>query len=41
METAYREHDDYLVYLNVDLMADSLRSSPRFQALRQKLGLMQ
>jgi TolB-like protein/DNA-binding winged helix-turn-helix (wHTH) protein len=41
LETAYQEHYDYLVYLNVDPMADSLRSSPRFQALLQKLGFMQ
>lgn len=41
LEAAYREHDDYLVYLKVDPMADSLRSSPRFQVLLQRLGLMQ
>jgi len=41
LEKAYQEHDDYLVYLRVDPMADPLRSSPHFQALLQKLGLMQ
>lgn len=39
LEKAYQEHSDYLIYLNVDSMADSLRSSPRFQALVRKMGL--
>jgi TolB-like protein/DNA-binding winged helix-turn-helix (wHTH) protein len=39
LEKAYREHSDYLIYLNVDPMADSLRSSPRFQAILQKIGI--
>ncbi|MGA8220369.1 MAG: winged helix-turn-helix domain-containing protein [Candidatus Acidiferrales bacterium] len=41
LEKAYQEHSDYLIYLNVDPMADSLRSNPRFQALLQKIGLTQ
>ena len=39
IEKAYREHSDYLIYLNVDPMADTLRSSPRFQAILQKVGI--
>lgn len=39
LEKAYREHSDYLIYLNVDPMADTLRSSPRFQAILQKIGI--
>jgi hypothetical protein len=39
IEKAYRERCDYLIYLNVDPMADALRSSPRFQAILQKIGI--
>ena len=39
LEKAYQEHSDYLIYLNVDPMADTLRSSPRFQAILQKIGI--
>jgi TolB-like protein/DNA-binding winged helix-turn-helix (wHTH) protein/Tfp pilus assembly protein PilF len=39
LEKAYREHSDYLIYLKVDPMADTLRSSPRFQAILQKIGI--
>lgn len=39
LEKAYREHSDYLIYLNVDPMADTLRSSPRFQAIVRKIGI--
>jgi tetratricopeptide (TPR) repeat protein len=39
LEEAYREHSDYLIYLKVDPMADTLRSSPRFQAILQKIGI--
>jgi TolB-like protein/Tfp pilus assembly protein PilF len=39
LEKAYREHSDYLIYLNVDPMADSLRSNPRFQAILRKIGI--
>jgi hypothetical protein len=28
-----------LIYLNVDPMADTLRSSPRFQAILEKIGI--
>lgn len=39
IEKAYRERSDYLIYLNVDPMADTLRSSPRFQAIVNKIGI--
>jgi tetratricopeptide (TPR) repeat protein len=39
IEKAYRERSDYLIYLNVDPMADALRSSPRFHAILQKIGI--
>jgi TolB-like protein/DNA-binding winged helix-turn-helix (wHTH) protein/Tfp pilus assembly protein PilF len=39
LEKAYREHSDYLIYLNADPMADSLRSNPRFQAVLRKIGI--
>ncbi len=39
LEKAYREHSEYLIYLNVDPMADTLRASPRFQAILRKIGI--
>jgi TolB-like protein/DNA-binding winged helix-turn-helix (wHTH) protein/Flp pilus assembly protein TadD len=39
LEKAYREHSDYLIFLNVDPMADSLRGIPSFQALLRHIGL--
>jgi TolB-like protein/DNA-binding winged helix-turn-helix (wHTH) protein len=39
LEKAYKEHSDYLIYLKVDPMADTLRSSPRFQTILQKIGI--
>jgi TolB-like protein/DNA-binding winged helix-turn-helix (wHTH) protein len=39
LEKAYREHSDYLIFLNVDPMADSLRAIPSFQALLHQIGL--
>jgi tetratricopeptide (TPR) repeat protein len=39
LEKAYREHSDYLIYLNADPMADTLRSNPRFQAVLRKIGI--
>ena len=39
LEKAYREHSDYLIYLNADPMADTLRSNPRFQAVLRKIGM--
>jgi tetratricopeptide (TPR) repeat protein len=39
LESAYKEHNDYLVFLKVDPMADPLRSNSRFRALLQKLRL--
>lgn len=39
LEEAYLEHCDYLIYLNADPMADTLRSNPRFQTLLRKIGI--
>jgi TolB-like protein/DNA-binding winged helix-turn-helix (wHTH) protein/Tfp pilus assembly protein PilF len=39
LEKAYKEHSDYLIFLNVDPMADSLRAIPRFEALLARMGL--
>jgi hypothetical protein len=39
LEKAYREHSEYLIYLNVDPMADTLRASPPFQAILRKIGI--
>jgi tetratricopeptide (TPR) repeat protein len=39
LETAHDEHSDYLIFLNVDPMADSLRAIPSFQALLRQIGL--
>lgn len=40
LEKAYQERSDRLVYLNVDPMADPLRSEPRFQDLMKRLHLI-
>lgn len=39
LDKAYEERNDRLVYLNVDPMADPLRSEPRFRDLMKKLNL--
>jgi len=39
LDKAYRERNDRLVYLNVDPMADPLRSEPRFRDLMTHLHL--
>ena len=39
LERASKEHSDYLIFLNVDPMADSLRGIPSFQALLGQIGL--
>src|SRR6266851_1501758 len=39
LDLAYQEKVDRLVYLNVDPMADPIRSDPRFAQLMTKIGL--
>jgi len=39
LDRAYKEHNDYLAYLGVDPIADSLRSEPRFTQLLHKIGI--
>jgi TolB-like protein/DNA-binding winged helix-turn-helix (wHTH) protein len=39
LEKAYDEHSDYLIFLNVDPMADALRTNPSFQALLRQMDL--
>jgi TolB-like protein/Flp pilus assembly protein TadD len=39
LDLAYQERIDRLVYLNVDPMADPVRSDPRFAQLMAKIGL--
>ncbi len=33
LEQAYQEHDQYMIYVKVDINFDPLRSEPRFQAV--------
>ena len=39
LNKAYQERSDYLVYLKVEPMADSLRDDPQFQQLLRRIGL--
>jgi eukaryotic-like serine/threonine-protein kinase len=41
LNTAYQEHDQNLMGLNVDFLLDPLRSDPRFAELMRKIGLPQ
>ena len=37
LDKAYDEHNDYLIYVKVEPLFDSLRDDPRFQALLQRI----
>src|SRR5215469_2149039 len=39
LDKAYQERSEYLIFLNVEPMADPLRSDPRFQSLLRRIGL--
>ena len=39
LERAYEARGDYLVFVKVDPLWDSLRSEPRFQDLMRRIGL--
>jgi serine/threonine protein kinase len=41
LNTAYQEHDTWLIQLRTDFLLDSLRSDPRFTELVRKVGLPQ
>jgi eukaryotic-like serine/threonine-protein kinase len=38
LEHAYQEHDQYMIYMNVDPALDPLRSEPRFQAMLRAMN---
>jgi hypothetical protein len=39
LESAYKERDADLIYLNVDPKFDVLRSDPRYEMMLKKIGL--
>jgi Flp pilus assembly protein TadD len=39
LEKAYGEHNDRLIYLGVEPLADPLRAEPRFRDLLHRVGL--
>jgi len=39
LDEAYKEHSEYLVYIQSDPMADTIRDDPRYAALLRKVGI--
>jgi hypothetical protein len=41
LETAFEEHEGWMIYIGVWPFLDPLRSDPRFDDLRRRIGLPQ